>query len=164
MSSFDFSYECTAPLADAILRREFLKRLVALLGISAILAAVALILVGQSEFSWLGGWIYGILVGSTTSWGVLLAKLYQSSSNGLKAYVGHQISIHLDERGLRITSPLQDSQCPWWAVISVKESPQALFLTRRGALGQVILPLEVLSEEAVAFVKTSVSGAKLPSK
>jgi hypothetical protein len=161
--SFDFSYECTAGLARVILRREFSRRLPRPLLSVAVLVALASAPISQSESSWLNGWICGILVGWVILWLVLLVKLYQSSRSVLEAYVGHRISIHLDAHGLRISSPVHTSESPWWAIASVRESAQALFLVRKGVQGATVLPHEALSADAVAFIKTSIGAATRPS-
>lgn len=162
-TSFDFSYECTASLARAILRREFSRRLPRPLLFAAALVAVAFALISESESSWLNGWICGILVGWVILWLVLLVKLYQSSRSVLEAYIGHRISIHLDAHGLRISSPVQTSESPWWAIASVRESAQALFVVRKGVQGTAVLPREALSADAVAFIRASVGAATHPS-
>jgi len=154
-TSFDSAYEYTPALAARFARRELRGRYAAFVIVLAVGLGTSLLCLRDSSFYWLSGFLMGLVV----AYSVMLFKWYRRSLAAAAVYSNATIAVHIDAAGIRLSSAILTSDCPWTSVAAVQRIPEGLLLVRKGSLQTVPIPNEALSEEAVAFVFAAVRSA-----
>lgn len=153
--AFESSYMYTPVLAARIARRELFKRHRRFLVILALAFFWSLLCLRSSALSWLSGFLMGV----SSAFVLILLRWYLSAIATASVYSDAPISIHLDLAGVRLSSSVINSECPWGSVAAVHRIPEGLLLIRRGAQQAVPLPFEALPTGAAAFVVSAVRNA-----
>jgi len=152
---FDSTYDYTPALAARFARRELRGRYGGFLIVLVVGAATSLLCLRDSSLYWLSGFVMG-LVGA---YSIMLIKWYRHSVATAAAYSSGPIGVHIDASGIRLSSPLLNSECPWSSVASVQRVPEGFLLVRKGSLQAVPLPDEALTPDSSAFVVAAVRSA-----
>ncbi|MFN7987928.1 MAG: YcxB family protein [Thermoanaerobaculia bacterium] len=154
-AAFDSSYDYTPALVARFARSELRSRYGGFLMALGMAFAWSLLCLRSSTLVWLSGFLMGFVA----AFGVMLWKWYRGALASASVYAGAPISVRLDTAGIRLSSPVLTSECPWSSVAALHRLPEGFLLVRKGSQQAVPLPREALSPEAAAFLVSAVREA-----